>query len=133
MFVLTLFDITLPFDIVVIPFFFKFSQPLTLLSPGFPSICQLLLNLFYFFVFNSWLVAPECAKNNLKANLVFLLPIGLCIQLVFDSRANKSLSSFFDSCPLIQLTLCITYSLATVRASFFTHLLYFCVPPFHPS
>ena len=48
MLVLILFDITLPFDIVVIPFLKKLSQPMTLLSPGFPSICQLLINLFYF-------------------------------------------------------------------------------------
>lgn len=77
MLVLILFDITLPFAIVVIPPFFKFSQPQTLLSSYFPSVSQLLLNLLYFFVFNIWSVATDSAKNDLKINLSPLFP-SLC-------------------------------------------------------
>lgn len=62
MLLLILFDITLPFDIVVILFFFQFSQLLTLPSPSFPSVSQRLLSLFYFrvqyFIIGIW----KCQK-----------------------------------------------------------------------
>lgn len=94
-----LFDITLTLEIVVIPFFFKFSQLLTLLSPGFSSLSMLLNLLFLYSIL--FLTIPENDKSDWKVNLSSLLFITLFNQLVIDSRASKLLNSLFDLCSVV--------------------------------
>lgn len=108
---------------MVIPFFKNFSGPLALLSPGFPSISQLLY-LFCFYIQYSvnGSQVPKIPESQ------FIIPfnnITLYIQLVIASWSDTLLNAFFDLRLLTQNSLtCVILnqsymrnSLASMRAS----------------